>query len=215
MIKRILNWLFPEKCVLCRRILRRDELDLCRKCRTDSPEFDKRRKRIKYVDEMTAVWYYEGNVRQSLLRYKFRGVIAYAGAYGRLLAMRIIRDLPDGIDVVTWVPIGPKRLRKRGYDQGKELAKQVALELELPMERLLRKPRDNKAQSGIATAEARRANVLGVYELAGSCKDKSILLLDDILTTGSTVSECARVMKTAGAKNVYCAAVAAGRNEKQ
>lgn len=215
MIKRILSWLFPEKCVLCRKILSRDELDLCRKCRREVPEFAKSRRRVKYVDEWTALWYYEKDVRQSLLRYKFRRVIAYAGAYGRLLAMKVSRELPEDIDVVTWVPIGPKRLRKRGYDQSEELAKRIALELELPVQRLLRKPRDNKAQSGISTAEARRANVLGVYEPAGSCRDRNVLILDDILTTGSTVSECARVLKTAGAKKVYYAAVAAGRNEKQ
>lgn len=215
--QRIWELLFPPKCILCRGILSREELDLCRGCREDMPRFVKRRDKLRFVADFTAVWYYEDKVRRSLLRYKFRNARHYSQGYGRMLAMRISQDLPEDMDLVTWVPIGPKRLRQRGYDQVELLAQAVSQELEIPAQRLLVKKRDNRPQSSLKTTEARRANVLGMYEIRDgeAAVGKNILLLDDIITTGATASECARMLQGAQAKNVYCAAVAAGRNQKQ
>ena len=149
MIKKLLELLFPSKCVLCREILAKEEMDLCRACRADAPRFARRKDPIRFVKDYTAVWYYEDQVRGSLLRYKFRGVRSYSAAYGRAVAMRIMQDLPDEIDGITWVPIGPKRMIERGYDQVELLAEAVSEELGPPRERLLHKPRDNRAQSSI------------------------------------------------------------------
>lgn len=216
MMQGILELLFPPKCVLCRQILPKDVTDLCHQCREHGPEYEKRRMKLRCVADFTAVWYYENEVRDSLLRYKFSGKRSYAPAYGRKLAMRISRDLPGEFDCVTWVPVSARRKRSRGYDQVELLAQTVSRELGIPGERLLFKHRDNKPNSGLDSAEARRANVLGVYRAVNidNLKNKRILLLDDILTTGATVSECARVLLSAGAKEVYCAAVAAVRIKK-
>ena len=213
----ILGILFPPRCILCRAILSAPETDLCHGCRTDQPVYASKDKKIRFVKEFTALWYYEGNVRKSLIRYKFSNARHYGPVYGRLLGMRLLREELADVDLVTWVPIGPRRLRKRGYDQVEILARAVARELELPGEKTLVKPKDNPPQSGIRSIEARKANVLGMYRIANAdaVKDKRVLLLDDIVTTGATVSECARVLLSAGAKEVICAAVAAGRNQKQ
>lgn len=192
-------------------------MDLCHACRTTAPEFTARRDKLRYISGFTAVWHYEKLVRGSLLRYKFHNARNYSVPYGRLLAMRVAREFDGRADLITWVPIGPKRRRKRGYDQCELLAQQVSGELGLPAVKLLDKPRDNRPQSGIRSAEARKANVLGMYRAVDpeQVRDKRIVLLDDIVTTGATVSECARVLLSAGAKEVVCAAVAAGRNQKQ
>lgn len=213
MIGRLLEWLFPRKCILCREILSKDETDLCRECRVDMPEYRYGKKKVQHVSDLTAVWMYEGTARGSLLRYKFGKARHYAEAYGRLLAMRVRRDLPE-FDVITWVPVSAKRLRKRGYDQVELLAKAVSPELGIPAEKLLDKFRDNRANSSLKTPAERRANVLGVYRAVdpGRIRGKRVLLLDDILTTGATASECARVLLTAGAEEVLFAAVAAGGN---
>lgn len=213
---RLWELLFPEKCVLCRRILSREELDLCHTCRAEAPEYDRRRPKLRYIRDFTAVWYYEDQVRSSLLRFKFGGVRSYCESYGRLLAMRVRQELPEDIDLVTWVPIGPKRRRKRGYDQVELIARVVSRELELPLARLLDKPKDNPAQSGLKGPEERRANVLGVYRVTDreTIKEKNILLLDDIVTTGATAAECGKTLQLAGAKYIYCAAVAAVRQSK-
>ena len=209
MIRRMLEWLFPRKCVLCRSILPKEETDLCRNCRLDQPEYPYGKKKVTHITDLTAVWMYEGDVRRSIHRYKFNGARHYADAYGRLLAMRILRDLPQA-DVITWVPISRQRMRKRGYDQVELLAKAVGGELGIPTEKLLEKFRDNRANSGLKTPAERRANVLGVYRAVGqeSFRGKRVLLLDDIVTTGATASECARVLLTAGAEEVIFAAVA-------
>ena len=210
MIRRMLEWLFPRKCVLCRKILPKEETDLCRVCRVDQPEYPFGKKKVPHIAAVTAVWMYEGDVRKSIHRYKFNGARHYAEVYGRLLAMRILRDLPEA-EVITWVPVSRKRKRERGYDQVELLAEAVSAELGIPREALLEKFRDNRANSGLKTPAERRANVLGVYKVpeGAEIRGKRVLLLDDIVTTGATASECARVLLTAGAKEVLFAAVAA------
>ena len=215
MIRRVLQWLFPAKCILCKRVLEKNETDLCRACRTDQPEYPYGRKKVPHIADLTALWRYEGQVRKSLHRYKFGSARHYAAPYARLLAMRISRDLPRA-DVVTWVPVSAKRLRQRGYDQAELLSRAAAPELELPCEQLLEKIRDNRANSGLTEPAHRRANVLGVYRAVRQedIRGKRVLLLDDIVTTGATASECARVLLTAGAEIVYFAAMAAATSSK-
>ena len=214
----LLSVLFPPKCVLCGKVLGKEELDLCRTCREEAPEYLNGKRRGQFLDSFAAVWYYEGNVRRSLLRYKFGGARNYAVAYGRLLAMRIQNQYPDGFDVLTWIPVSRLRKLRRGYDQVELLAKAVGRELGMTPAPLLRKVRHNRPQSGIHGEAERRANVLGVYRLTRGAEvaGKRILLLDDIITTGATVSECARELLSAGAKEVVCGCVAAaGRESKK
>ena len=209
----LMNLLFPPKCVLCGKLLKKNEQDLCRGCRADGPEYHQRKESFQFLDSFTAVWYYEGNVRRSLLRYKFYGARSFAASYGRLLAMKLLQTNPDGFDCLTWVPVSRLRKLRRGYDQVELLAEAVGRELGMKPVLLLKKVRHNRPQSGISQASKRRANVLGVYREVNreAISGKRILLLDDILTTGATAGECARVLLTAGAKEIHCAAVAAAR----
>ncbi len=215
---RLLNWLlnllFPPKCLLCRRILQEHELDLCHNCRMDGPECTNQRKKFPFIDSWTAVWYYEDNARRSLLRYKFRGKRSYAQGYGRLLAMKLQTAHPDGFDLLTWVPVSTLRKFTRGYDQVELLARSVGRELGMKPLPLVRKIRHNQPQSGIFGDAQRRANVLGVYRVENPelLREKKILLLDDIITTGATAGECARVLLTAGAKEIHCGAMALARH---
>jgi ComF family protein len=209
----LVNLLFPDKCILCGKLLQKEEQDLCRECRTDSPEYPGRKENLQFLDSFTAVWYYEGNVRRSLLRYKFYNCRSFANGYGRMLAMKLLRENPDGFDCITWVPVSFLRKLTRGYDQVELLANAVGRELGMEPVPLLKKVRHNRPQSGISDASRRRANVLGVYRETNreAIAGKRILLLDDILTTGATAGECARVLLTCGAKEIHCAAVAAAR----
>ena len=209
----LMHLLFPPKCILCGKLLKGEEQDLCRDCRADSPEYPLRKEKFQFLDSFTAVWYYEGNVRRSLLRYKFYNSRNYAAGYGRLLAMKLLEAHPEGFDCLTWVPVSPLRKLQRGYDQVELLAKAVGRELGMEPVPLVKKVRHNRPQSGISGAAKRRSNVLGAYreinrqQIAG----KRILLLDDILTTGATAGEAGRVLLTAGAKEIHCAAIAAAR----
>ena len=207
----ILDLLFPPKCVLCAKVLERGEQDLCRACRSDSPECPKNKLKFPFLDSWTAIWYYKGYIRESLRRFKFRRMQHYAVSYGRLLAMKLLREYPEGFDVLTWVPVSSVRKFTRGYDQGQLLAEAVGAELGMKPAATLKKVHHNRPQSGISGQAKRRANVLGVYRITDPklVAGKRVLLLDDIITTGSTAGECARVLLTAGAKEVHCGCVAA------
>ena len=210
---RILNLLYPPRCVLCRKLLKKEETDLCASCRIEAPFFPDTKRQLQFLDSFAAVWYYESSVRGSLLRFKFRGARGYAASYGRLLAMRLLEQYPEGFDVLTWIPVSRLRKLRRGYDQVELLAKAVGRELDMVPVPVLKKVRHNRQQSRITEPAQRRANVLGVYRVTNPdvIQGKRILLLDDILTTGATASEAGRVLLTAGAKEVHCAAVAAAR----
>ena len=212
----LLNLLFPPKCTLCANVLEKQETDLCRDCRLNSPECAGIHKNFSFLDSWAAVWYYEGNIRGSLLRYKFRRARHYAPVYGRMLAMRLQQEYPDGFDILTWVPVSRLRRFTRGYDQVELLAEAVGQELGMQPVSTLKKVRNNRPQSGIVGQAKRRANVLGVYRAVcpQEVRGKRVLLLDDIITTGATAGECARVLLTAGAKELHCGVIAAARNHE-
>ena len=115
---------------------------------------------------------------------------------------------------MTWVPVSERRLRQRGYGQARLLAESACRRWDTKPVALLRKVADNPAQSGLTEAAARRANVLGVYEALPEAAGKRVLLIDDICTTGATLTECVRVLKDGGAESVACAAVALTREKK-
>ena len=207
--------LFPPKCTLCGKLLTKDETDLCHICRVEAPVHPAKGKNIPFVAQSCVLWYYKDNVRDSLHRYKFSGRQSYAPVYGRLLAMKLRQELPD-FDILTWIPISSRRLRKRGYDQVELLANAIGEELGIAPVKTLTKIRDNKPQSRLSSLPARKANVLGVYQAFEPARfaGKRVLLLDDIVTTGSTVGEASRVLLTAGAKEILCGAIAATQSNQ-
>ena len=210
MLRKFLLLIFPPKCILCKKILTGDETDFCRHCRENAPEYKKSSLRFSFVAGWTAVWYYKDVVRSSIHRFKFRHYRNYASAYGRALAMRLENDAALDFDILTYVPVAALRKCERGYDQVELICNVVGENLGITPIRTLRKIRNTPPQSGFKDVARRRANVLGAY----SCpcpeliKGKRILLLDDVVTTGATASECARVLTTAGAKEVRCAFLA-------
>lgn len=215
MLHRILNLFFPPRCVLCRKFLTRQQTDFCPDCRTNAPLFKKSEKKLSFIAGWTAVWYYKDEVRNSILRYKFSRKRHYAPAFGRMLAMKLQEETWDCFDTLTFVPVAPLRRFSRGYDQVELLTDAVAREMGTVPVRTLRKVRNTPPQSRLKDAARRRANVLGAYVAVNTdaIRGKRILLLDDIVTSGATASECARVLLTAGAKEVYCAALAAANHK--
>lgn len=206
-----LSWLlFPSKCVLCKKLLLPEETDLCHSCREHMPVFSKEKINFSFIARWTAVWYYKDDVRASLLRYKFYHRRSYVSCYARLLAMQLQKENLHQPDLLVWVPISFRRKLKRGFDQVELLAAAVAAELGIPAVPALKKIRHTPPQSGLKSAAERRANVLGAYRVIRpeAVAGKQVLLLDDIITTGATVSECARVLVLAGADKITCAALA-------
>ena len=207
----ILDLIYPPRCAFCRRLLPDGVKGVCRFCESKLPFVppDGQVQSFKNVDKCLTPLYYEGTVRESLHRYKFSSLSAYADIYSELIG-KCIDENRISCDIITWIPLSRRRLRKRGYDQAELLARLIAKRQGMSCVKLLKKLRDNPPQSGTGSPEKRRANVKGIY----SCikpelvKEKAILLVDDIVTTGATLSEAAGVLKRAGAAVVYCAALA-------
>ena len=201
----LLDLLFPPRCAVCARV---GVHGICEQCETSLPYAEEPLHRGAYGC-CAAPLRYEGAVRDSLLRFKFRGAQSAAEGYGMLVARCAAEYFSGEFDLVTYVPVSAKRKRERGYDQAYLIAREAARLWGTKPVTLLRKLRDNPAQSGLDAA-ARRGNVAGVYEAAETAliRGARVLLIDDILTTGSTLSECVRVLKAAGAERVVCACVA-------
>ncbi len=191
----LLDLLYPPRCAFCHDFLETSREGLCAHCKTGLPFAQNGgRQHFPFIPACVSPLNYEGNVRESLLRYKFGGATGYAKVYGRLVAGTVRR----------------RRLRERGYDQARLLAKATAKELGLPLTQTLHKQRNTQPQSGTGDAAKRRANITGAYRMKRSADvtRKRVLLIDDIVTTGATLSECARVLGKAGAEQVVCATVA-------
>ncbi len=212
----LLAMLYPAKCVFCCRLLSKEETDICASCRRRLPYLEGSLRRLPYSSGTVAVLAYEGTVREAILRFKFRRVPQYSAAFGRLLAMKLAGQSLE-YDMICHVPVSRRRYRQRGYDQAARLAKATAQELGVPIYSLLQKIRHTPAQSGIHGPERRRANVLGVYRVAHPelVRGRKILVIDDVITTGATLSECCRTLLDAGAAQVSCAALALVRREKK
>ncbi len=207
----LLEVLFPPKCMLCRGLLRENE-EICPQCRekvllnTAPPKLEKG----AFFDLAAAGLWYEGDVRRAIHGMKYSEKQHYAIPLARVMVYAYQHKIGQEADLIAFVPTNRQTLRARGYDQAQLLAEALAPMLGLPWMRALEKTRDTAPMHGLK-ADARRANVLGAYRLCceeSLIRDKNILLVDDILTTGSTLSECARMLKTAGAAHVYglCAA---------
>ena len=190
-----------------------DEL-ICSKCKKDLP-YTENGGILKgnFFTSVVSPLYYENDVREALLRYKFYQMTVYANPFGGLLAECAAEYIDEKVDIISWVPLSPKRLRTRGYDQARMLAEIVGEQLGIPCVPLLRKVRHTAPQSRTGGEEKRRRNISGAYEVIDKSliDRKVILLIDDIVTTGSTFAECAKTLGKGGADKVYCAAVARKR----
>lgn len=208
-----ISLLYPRKCPFCSRVIDENKL-LCTDCGKKLPFIEAGRPRsFAYVDACYSALEYSGCVRESIHRFKFQGAAAYAEIYGTFLA-KCIDENGIFCDIITWVPLSRARLRKRGYDQAGLLAEAVAGYMGLEAKPLLKKTRNNRAQSGLRGETARKANVKDVYMLSGDCslEGRRIFLIDDVVTTGATMSECAGVLRKAGAAEIIGLTVAsAGR----
>ena len=199
--------LYPKKCPFC-QALTEEEAWLCRDCEKTLPWTGGSGKTTgSFFSFCWSPLWYSGRAREALLRFKFSRRTAYAPAFGRLMAAQLREKLKTAPDAVTYVPLSFPRLWRRGYSQSRLLARAVAEELGLPLERLLRKRIHRPAQSGLRDAAARRANVSGAFApcRGAAPEGKTILLVDDVITSGATLSECSRILLTAGAERVLCA----------
>ena len=207
----ILSLIYPPKCVFCGTVI--DKSDICEECEKTLPftKGDSIYQKFPFVDKCISPLYYKDYVRRAVLRFKFAGCSCYSRRLGGIMSECAENNLDCGsIDMVSCIPLSRKRMHDRGYNQAELLAKEISKKIGVEYLPTLKKIRHNTAQSTIKDSKQRAANVIGAYRVidAEEVKGKYILLVDDVVTTGSTVSECARILKKSGAKAVYCVTLA-------
>ena len=154
-------------------------------------------------ESLRSPYRFEGPVRDAIHALKYRGVKTAAETLGRLMSEHLEAN-PVPADVLVPVPLHPRRLRSRGYNQSALLAHEMGRRLNLPVwEDLLVRVKNPPPQVEAQSGEERRNNVSGNFECRSDAAGFTTLLIDDVATTGSTLSECAYVLKESGASTVH------------
>lgn len=166
-------------------------------------------------DGLLCVGRYSGSLKETLRRFKFSNKSSYYRALGKLLALKIQNTKQlDSFDVIVPVPLHKSRQKHRGYNQAELMAEQIAKTLKIPCEKnLLIKSVATNSQSMLKRTE-RLLNLEDAFMAVndGLIAHKNILLIDDIVTTGSTVNQCCKALKRAGAEKVIAGVIATTRN---
>ena len=170
----------------------------CAACAADPPPYDYARSAALF----------EGALREALHAFKFSGKRALARPLGDLAAEHCAATLVEAVEAVVPVPLARERERERGFNQAELLAQRVARRLGVPVRpRWLARVRATRPQSDLVAAE-RRANVRGAFRAAPEVSGRHVLVVDDVLTTGATLGECARALRDGGARRVGVLTVA-------
>ena len=212
---------FPRRCIHCGSIIPFAD-DFCQRCSLREcavPEgfcfhcnsrechCEESRARLSHI---SAPFIYTDSAKRLLTELKFKGKSYSAELISEEIARKVISDYPDvRFDFVTFVPMSDNAERRRGYNQSEVLARKVAEKLLLPCREALEKIKDTPKQHYL-NASGRRQNLADAIVLkeGTEIKGKTVLVLDDIKTTGSTLMVCEEVLLSAGARDVYCAVAA-------
>jgi competence protein ComFC len=208
------NLIFPQFCCHCGRWGKL----LCHRCHQQleflavSPEV---KLESLYLNQVIACCHYSGPTRSLIKEMKYKSVRAVGQTCAQLLYYHA--DIPHEVDALVPVPLHPSRQLERGFNQAEIMAVELSSLLKRPMLKLLLKSSPTTTQASIHDREKRMSNLKGSFAIAplaggratsASQTPKSALLIDDVLTTGSTLNECAQVLKVAGVETVNAIAFA-------
>ncbi len=199
------DFLYPRKCAYCNEKI--NERYTCRKC-SNIIEYYHEKVNIyannEFVcDKIISAIPYDGFMKESVWKYKFRGAKYFAPAFAEILTLKLEKHNIH-FDLIVAVPISSKRLKERGYNQSELIAKYLSKFTKTSYQKdVLIKIKNNLRQSELDLNE-RKENVKDAYSIKNIdiIINKRIVLIDDIYTTGATLNECAKVLKLAGAKEI-------------
>lgn len=212
--QRLLDLIAPRLCVVCGRRLAPSERVICAVCNLHLPRtgyqlsaYDNPMARLFWgiipVERVAALFFYEAGSRTSNILYdlKYHDRPEIGREMGRLMAREFMETgFFEGIDLIVPLPLARKRQRQRGYNQSMELARGISEATSLPIyNRIVRRASFVKSQTQMRRQE-RQENVEGAFELKdpASVHGRHVLLVDDVITTGATMTACARELLKAG-----------------
>ena len=209
--KNILNYVYPNVCGLCGKSLKSNTYT-CTICK-GILKYYKEKHLIncagRYYEEVLSLYKYDGIIKKKICQFKFRNQKYLGSFFGYLLSNKL-KELKIEFDIIIPVPINFIRYMERGYNQSFLIAKEISKIMKKELcNNVLFKFKRNKRQSELHMND-RKNNVIGVYKTKNEneVNGKIILLVDDIYTTGSTIDECAKMLKKAGAKKVIAITIA-------
>lgn len=204
-INSILNFLFPQKCTGCGK---ENEL-LCRKC-LGKIGFSSL---IKDKNIFSASDYNDEIIKKAVWMLKYRGIKQLAEPLAELMRQRLWQKISKGAWIIIPIPVSKKRFKERGFNQTELIAKEFALKTDLEIKKdILYKTKETPTQVSIKNKEERLKNLNGAFSVKNPdlIKSKNIILIDDVSTTGATITEARKVLRGAGAKRVIAIVVARG-----
>jgi len=205
----ILDIIFPKYCVNCGRL----NCFICEYC-FEQIEFYifpiKLKLENKYLDEAHALFKYQQPASKLITTLKYQSVKNLGFFLGKLIYECI--DVPNA-DLITFVPIHKKRFSERGFNQTELIAQKLADSVKIPHCALLNKSQNSKHQASLKNKTERLKNLSNSFTINPKItkniyQNKTILIIDDVLTTGATLNECAKVLKENGIKKVIGLTVA-------
>lgn len=218
----LLEFLFPPRCSICNVILSPGSpICLCRQCAAEMDYFNNNINHLYlpddykiYCDGIICVGRYCSSLKKSIKKFKFSNRPSYYRTFGKLLALKVQNTPQLGeIDIIIPVPMHKNRQRQRGYNQAELIAGFTAGQLGIKSENhVLIKTVETKTQSLLSKSQ-RLSNLEGSFKvnLQKRIEGRSILLVDDIVTTGSTINQCCKALKLAGAERVIAGVIATTR----
>ncbi len=229
-LKGLFKSLFPQRCAYCGRVisvntfacdecaeaLPRIEGEICALCGREKTECSCNSER--YFESLVAPFYYEGVVRKGVHQFKFRNRRYHSEAYGAEMAKTVNERLSGkSFDFVLPVPMTKKSQRNRGYNQVELLADALSDKLGIGCRKdLLYKIYETDKQHTISYL-MRKGNLTGVFDVADpeQVKGKSVLVCDDISTSGETFNECAKMLWLCGVREISCVCLALTKPKKK
>ncbi|MCP4408811.1 MAG: ComF family protein [Gammaproteobacteria bacterium] len=212
--------LYPPICLLC-KAPGTDDLDICTDCMEDLPRITQACRRCAIplessrvelcgacqhepppVDNALAAYLYTFPVDRLITELKFRGKLPYARLLGRLMTESLIDSITELPEYIIPVPLHPWRIATRGFNQSLELARDISRYLQVPIDiDSVRRTRHTPPQTGLPEQE-RQKNVRRAFDIRPTLSLDHVVIVDDVLTTGNTVREMARMLKRSGVKRV-------------
>lgn len=217
-----LRLFFPPRCIFCSTILEFDKtIEICDSCYEkipfSGPGYLPSNKEDKIsCNGIICACSYKGIVKEALKRYKFKGKASYCRAFAKLLTDKVKKEAGNKkFDIIVSVPLHRKKERLRGYNQSELISRLLSRQTGIKnYPNILSRVRDTSGQSLISSKKDRYENIKNAFSVTDSkiVEGKSVILVDDIVTTGFTISECARVLMEAGASEVIAVVIASGRS---
>jgi competence protein ComFC len=215
---RIIDFIYPPYCGVCRKPLpESDGTDVCGACIRQikrHPKPDCRAAKSSF-SAASSVCLYEGALKDLIHLFKYKNKRSLAGLFARYM-IDFVKDeaaFSEGIDMVTFVPLHIKRRRERDFNQSEALGRLIAEELNVPAAECLEKIKQTASQNELSRRE-RLNNLKGAFRVrrrsAELLQGRTLLLIDDVMTTGATLDECSRTLLEAGAAEVRCLTLARG-----